>query len=147
MSKENVEVVRRVMDVGQEGIHTDDLRRAMDDLVTTGLVSPACEWRGGGRGGDAVVGMGDEIGPEGIVEFVRTWKEDFSDFTVEIEDIIEADENRVVVLQRHTGTGKASGAPVDLRTAFICTLDAGQVVRIAIFLDPHKALEAAGLSE
>jgi ketosteroid isomerase-like protein len=145
MSKENVEIVRRVMELGQEGIRTDDLRRTMDDLVTTGLVSPTCEWRGGVRGGDAVVGVGDEVGPEGIVEFVRTWKEDFSNFTVEIEDIIDADGDRVVVIQRHTGTGKASGAPVDLRTAFICTLDAGQVVRIAIFLDPRKALEAAGL--
>jgi ketosteroid isomerase-like protein len=81
------------------------------------------------------------------VEFIRTWTEDFSDFTLEVEDVIEADENRVVVIQRQSGTGKASGAPVDLRTASIFTLGAGQVVRIAIFLDPAKALQAAGLRE
>jgi ketosteroid isomerase-like protein len=147
MSQENVEVVRRLVALTQEGLRTDDLRGAMDESVAAGLISPTCEWRGGRRGGDAVVGVGDEVGPERIVEFIRTWTEDFSDFTLEVEDVIEADENRVVVIQRQSGTGKASGAPVDLRTASIFTLGAGQVVRIAIFLDPAKALQAAGLRE
>src|SRR5919198_1503687 len=102
--------------------------------VAAGLMSPDCEWRGGPRGGDAVVGVGDEVGSEGIVGFVRTWTEDFSNFAIEVEDIIEADKNRIVVIQRHIGTGKASGAPVDMHTAQIFTLDARQVVRIAIFL-------------
>jgi ketosteroid isomerase-like protein len=147
MSQENVEVVRRLMALTQDAVGTGDLRRAADEAVAAGLMSPTCEWRGGRGGGDAVVGVGDEVGPEGIAEFIETWTEDFSDFAIEVEDIIEADENRVVMIQRQTGTGKASGAPVDLRTASIMTLDAGQVVRIAIFLNPAKALEAAGLSE
>jgi ketosteroid isomerase-like protein len=147
MSQENVEVARRLTALTQEGVRSGDLGRAMDEAVAAGLISPTCEWRGGPRGGDAVVGVGDEVGPEGIVEFIRTWTEDFSDFAIEVEDIVEADENRVVVIQRQTGTGKASGAPVDLRTASILTFDAGQVVLIAIFLNPGKAVEAAGLSE
>jgi ketosteroid isomerase-like protein len=147
MSQENVEIVRRLVAMGQEGIQSGDLARALDEAVASGLISPTCEWRAGPRGGSAVVGIGDEVGPEGIVEFIRTWTEDFSDFTVEVEDVIDAHENQVVVIQRQRGTGKASGAPVNLRTAYIFRVEARQVVRIGVFLDPTKALEAAGLSE
>ena len=147
MSQENVEAVRRLAVLMQEGFRAGDLRPAIDEAVAAGLISSACELRGGRRGGDAVVGVGDEVGPKGIVAFLQTWTEDFADFSVETEDIIEADENRVVVLQHQIGTGKASGAAVDLHTASICAFDAGRVVRIAVFLDPGKALQAAGLSE
>ena len=147
MSQENVAVVRRLMALGQEGIQRGELGRAADEAVAAGLMSPNCEWRGGPGRGAAVVGVGNEVGPKGIENFVRTWIEDFSEFTLEVEEVIEADENRVVVIQRQTGTGKASGAPVDMRTASIFTLDAGQVVRIAVFIDPAKALEAAGLRD
>ena len=147
MSRENVEIVRRLIAMGQEGIQSGDVDRALDEAVAAGLMSPDCEWRGGARGGASVVGVGNEVGSKGIGEFLRTWIEDFSDYTLEVEEVIEADENRVVAIQRQGGTGKASGAPVDLRTGSIYTLRAGQVVRIAIFLDPAKALQAAGLSE
>jgi ketosteroid isomerase-like protein len=81
-----------------------------------------------------------------MVEFMRTWAEDFSDFAFEVEEVIDAGENRVVAIQRQVGTGKASGAPVEMRTATILRLESQRVVRIDIFLDPAKALEAAGVS-
>jgi ketosteroid isomerase-like protein len=142
-----MEIVRRVLDLTQEGIRRGDLGRAMEEGLAAGLISPNCEWRGGPRGGAAVVGVGDEVGPEGIIEFIRTWTEDFSDYALEIEDVIDAGENRVVVITRQIGIGKASGVPVEMHTASIFRLDSRQVVRIDIFLDPDKALEVAGLRE
>jgi ketosteroid isomerase-like protein len=147
MSQENVEIVRRVLELGQEGIRRHDVGRAIDEGVATGLIASNFEWRGGGRGGAAVVGVGDEVGREGIVEFMRTWTEDFSDFAIENEEVIDAGENGVVVIQRQIGTGKASGAPVEMHAAMIFRLHSRQVVRVDIFLDPAKALEAAGLRE
>jgi ketosteroid isomerase-like protein len=147
MSQENVEVVRRVLELGQEGIRRHDVGRAIDEGVAAGLISSNFEWRGGGRGGAAVVGVGDEVGREGIVEFMRTWTEDFSDFAVEVEEVIDAGNNRVVAIQRQVGIGKASGAPVEMHAAMVFRLDSRQVVRVDVFLDPAKALKAAGLSE
>ena len=67
MSQENVEIVRRVLELSQEGIRRRDFGRAIDEGVAAGLISSNLEWRGGGRGGAAVVGVGDEAGREGIV--------------------------------------------------------------------------------
>jgi ketosteroid isomerase-like protein len=147
MSEENVEIVRRVSELVQEGVRRHDVGGAIDEGVATGLIPPNCEVRGGRRGGAAVVGVGDEVGRDGMVEFMRTWTEDFSDFSFDVEQTIDAGENRVVVIQRQVGTGKASGVPVEMHTATIFRLDSRQVVRVDLFLDPAKALEAAGLRE
>jgi hypothetical protein len=45
------------------------------------------------------------------------------------------------------GSRISFSAPVEMRTATIFRLDPRQVVRIDIFLDPAKALEAAGLQD
>ena len=145
MSEENVEIVRRVSDLIQEGVRRHDVRTAIDEGIAAGLVSPDCEVRGGGGG--AVVGLGDEIGREGMVDFMRTWAEDFSYFDFEVEEVIDAGENGVVAIQRQAATGRASGAPVEMHTATIFRLESRQVVRIEIFVDPAEALEAAGLRE
>jgi hypothetical protein len=70
MSQENVEIVRRLMALAQEGTQSGDLAPAFDEAVSAGLMSPNCEWRGGpGRGG-SVVGVGNEVGAKGIEDFV-----------------------------------------------------------------------------
>jgi ketosteroid isomerase-like protein len=46
-----------------------------------------------------------------------------------------------------TGTGKASGAAVTMRSADVYTLAGGKVVRHVGYPDVSLALEAAGLSE
>jgi ketosteroid isomerase-like protein len=147
MSQENVEIVRRFSDLFQEGVRRHDVRTAIDEGIAAGLISPDCEVRGGRRGGAAVVGLGDEVGREGMVDFMRTWAEDFSDFALEVEEVIDAGENGVVAIQRQAATGRTSGAPVEMHTATIFRLESRQVVRIDIFVNPAEALEAAGLRE
>jgi ketosteroid isomerase-like protein len=147
MSQANVEIVRRVSDLIQEGVRRHDVRTAIDEGIDAGLISPDCEVRGGRRGGASVVGLGDEVGREGMVDFMRTWAEDFSDFAFEVEEVIDAGENAVVAIQRQAATGRASGAPVEMHTATIFRLETRQVVRIEIFVNPAEALEAAGLRQ
>ena len=78
---------------------------------------------------------------------MRTWTEDFEDFSIELERVIDAGDDRVVGLFRQTATGKGSGAPVELHTGLVYELEDGRIIRMRNFLDPAEALEAAGLQE
>ena len=147
MSQENVEVVRRAFELVQEGLRRSDLGAAFDQLVLEGIVASNFEWRAGMRGGVGVAGMGNVGGREGFVELLTTWTEDFDDYEQETEAIIDADNDRVVAITRNHGTGKGSGASVELRTAQVFTFEAGRIARIDVFLKPEAALKAAGLSE
>ena len=46
-----------------------------------------------------------------------------------------------------TGRGRASGAPVELTLAGVCSFRDGTIVRIRNYADQAEALEAAGLRE
>jgi len=84
-------------------------------------------------------------GREGWLEFMRTWTEDF-EWSIEIEEAMDAGDGRVVVNTRQRAVGRASGVPVELLMGAIWTVKAGQVVSAENFLDPADALAAAGLS-
>ena len=85
-------------------------------------------------------------GREGWLEFMQTWTEDF-DWSIEIEDAIDAGEGRVVVNTRQRAVGKTSGVPVELVMGAIWTVEGDQVKSVENFLDPAEAFEAAGLSD
>jgi ketosteroid isomerase-like protein len=147
MSQENVETVRRAVEIFAEAVRQGDPGAGFDKCVREGIVASDLDWRAGVRGGVGVAGIDDFAGRDGFIEFMRRWTEDFDDFAVEPERIIDASDDRVVLITRQHGTGKASGAPVHLRTGAIYTLDAHRIVRVELFLQPSDALHAAGLSE
>ena len=147
MSEENVEIVRRAFEVLEEGVRTRDPGAAFDKCVAQGLINSDLEVMGGRRGGTGVAGLDDVAGREGYVEFLRTFTEDFEDYAAENEQIIDAGNDRVVVITSAQGTGKESRVPVEMRNGMVFTLEAGCVVRITLFIKPDDALEAAGLSE
>jgi ketosteroid isomerase-like protein len=99
------------------------------------------------RGGVGVAGIDDVVGRQGWIEFMRSWSEDFDEFTIEAEEIIDAGDDRVVVISRNRGTGRASGAPVEAHFGAVYTLKAGRITRGDVFVKPTHALRAAGLSE
>jgi ketosteroid isomerase-like protein len=78
---------------------------------------------------------------------MRTWTEDFEDWSSRIERLIDAGDNRVVALTHQSATGKGSGVPVDLHHGSVFELKDGLVIRMRIYGDAKEALEAAGLSE
>jgi ketosteroid isomerase-like protein len=145
MSQENVEIVRRVLGIAQQGI--DDPAAAFERCVREGLVASNVEWRAGGRGGMAVAGLDDVAGRQGYLNFVRVWTEDFDDLSLEVEEIIDAGGDRVVAIASFSGAGQGSRASVEIRTALACRLEAGRVVRVTPFINPEHALRDLGLSE
>jgi ketosteroid isomerase-like protein len=139
MSQENVEIVRRGFEALKAGLDRGDPGAAFD----TGVYASEVEWilPPGGAGFRDVY-----VGRDGFLEFMRTWTEDF-DWSIELEGLIDAGDDRVVGLFHQTATGKGSGVPVELHMGLVYDLQDGQVVRMRNYLDPKEALEAAGLSK
>jgi ketosteroid isomerase-like protein len=65
----------------------------------------------------------------------------------DVESIRAAGDDRVLALVRAHAVESESGIEVEARVAHLITLRGGQLVRIEIYTDRAKALEAAGLSE
>jgi ketosteroid isomerase-like protein len=139
MSQENVEVVRRLFEVFRKGMERGDLGAWFDseDLADD------FEW----ITPPGVPGLGTYRGREGFLEFMRIWTEDFEDWSVELERLIDAGDDRVVGLFHQRGIGKGSGVPVELHQALVYELERGRVIRMRNYIDPAEALEAAGLRE
>jgi ketosteroid isomerase-like protein len=147
MSRENVEIVRRALDITGEALRRGDPGAAFDECVREGLIASDLAWRAGFRGGVGVAGIRDFVGREGFVDFVRTWTEDFDDFAVEADEIIDTDTDRVVAIARHHGIGKVSRAPVEIQVGVVYKLAARRIVQVELFLDPSHALQVAGVGE
>jgi ketosteroid isomerase-like protein len=139
MSRENLEIARRVFEAFQSGMERGEPGAGYD----TGLVAPDAEWvmPPGGAGFEDVY-----VGRQGFLDFMKIWTEDF-DWSIELERLVDAGENRVVGVFRQRATGKGSGVPVELHMGVIYELQGGQVVRMRNYLHPAEALEAAGLQE
>jgi ketosteroid isomerase-like protein len=86
-------------------------------------------------------------GREEIFEFLRTWTEQFDDWSFQVDRLIDAGDDRVVVLLHQSGTGKGSGVPVEWNSGVVYELRDGRVVRATNYSTLAEALEAAGLSE
>ena len=73
-----------------------------------------------------------------------TWTEDF-EWSIDLERLIDAGDDRVVAMFHQHATGKASGATVELHMALLYELENRRVIRMRNFLDRAEALEAVGL--
>ena len=107
--------------------------------VVTMLVLLALIWGCAGR---------DVAAPRGIeqVRHVILDRMGTLDFDQQTEDLIDADD-KVVVLVRWVGRGKASGAQGEISMAMVWTVQEQAITRIEFFLDRAQALEAVGLRE
>jgi ketosteroid isomerase-like protein len=101
---------------------------------------------------DAVVDMSNfEIWPEhsiyegheGLKEFLGSWLEPWDRYEHHLETLLDAGEEVVAIL--HV-TGVASGAAVEATFGHVWAVIDGAVVRVTMYSEPAKALEAAGLS-
>ena len=131
MSRENVEVVRRSFEAWQR-----------DDLETwLSCQDPAIEWDVAVR---QVEGAGSVYrGVEGTRE---GWAA-FRDFQVELRELRDVDEQRVLVLGDVHYRGPASGIELESPLAEIFTVRDGKIVQIVDYFTYEEALEAVGLRE
>jgi ketosteroid isomerase-like protein len=132
MSEQNVEVVRRI---SEKIVASPEAVRELyhpDYESDTTDIAP-----------DFVVIRGFDS----FVEALRSYFETFEDFYIEIEEVIHADEERVVT-DVHDG-GRLRGSDFEVRNHrfHVFTFRDGKVVRFSSHLDKNGALEAAGLSE
>ena len=85
-------------------------------------------------------------GLDGVVEYVRTWLEPFSEYHVENLDYVEAG-GCVLVPSRQWGVGAGSGARVEIELTTLYELRDGRIVRIHQYDTTDEALQAAGRRE
>jgi ketosteroid isomerase-like protein len=86
-------------------------------------------------------------GHEGLREYLRAVNEAFEDYRPEVEDFLEVGD-KVVTLAIEHGRGRDSGAEVrSERTAHVWTMREGTAVRLDLYIDRDRALEALGLQE
>ena len=84
-------------------------------------------------------------GREGVRDYFATLGEAFDDVRVEIEEITDAGEDRLVVVVRVTGRGKGSGANVEQRNGQVWRFADGRIARIDSYLNPTDAFDAAAV--
>jgi ketosteroid isomerase-like protein len=136
MSRENVEVVRRVFDAAA--------RRDAEAVLA--LYDPAVEWDNSRLPEASVIGGPFTRGHEGVRSLFREWSEAWQSFEDDCEELIDAGEHVVSVVTRR-GRGRASGADTTARRGGVWTLRDAKIVRVVWFASPEEALEAVGLSE
>jgi ketosteroid isomerase-like protein len=134
MSRENMEVVRRIWEAAE---HRDD------DAVLA-LYHPEIVWESHYVG--PMERSGVHHGHAGVRQFFRDWLESFGNYEAHAETFTEAGD-KAVVGYRVSGRGRGSGAEVEMTRWNVYELTSGLVKHVEIFDTEAAALEAAGQPE
>jgi ketosteroid isomerase-like protein len=135
MSQENIEVVRRVTDV----MDAEGFKAALPVFLKA--AHSDVEWREDPAWPGSGIYRGVEQVRQVILDRMGTL-----DFDQQTEDLIDVDD-KVLLLVRWVGRGKASGAQGEISMAMVWTVRDQAITRLEFFLDRAEALEAVGLSE
>jgi ketosteroid isomerase-like protein len=126
MSAENVELVRRIYDAwDREESARDFLAEDVEYVNPSYAVEPGIR-----RGRSSF----------------RLVRETYEDFTIHIEQIVDAGGDDVLVLAHYTASGRGSGVPLEGEHGYVWTVRNGQAVRFQWFQSHSEAYEAAGVS-
>lgn len=133
MSEGNVETVRAAIDAANRG----DWQEAFKDGA------PGFELDLRGPSPDFGVLRGFEASRKALLQYWET----FEDFHVEIEEVIHADEERVITGVRDSARLSGSDSEISNRIFQVWTFRDGKIVRLSLHTDRNRALEAAGLED
>ena len=139
MSRENVEIVRRVYDAAA--------RR--DAGAVFELYDPEVELDDSRLHIVGGVGAGSDVyrGHDGLRRFFRQWHEAWENIDYDFDELIDAPEEKVIAVVTRRGRGRASGAEVEVPLALVWTVRDGRVLRVVWFPSLDEALEAVGQRE
>jgi ketosteroid isomerase-like protein len=137
MSQENVEIVRRMLELNRSGPPEQTL-----DVVLS-LTDPAVVF----RSRITAVEGAEYRGHEGLRRYTADLTDSFREWRNEPEEIVEVSPDAVLVDNRFQGVGRESGMEVELRSAIVFVLADGKCVRCLSYPTRAEALEAAGLEE
>jgi ketosteroid isomerase-like protein len=132
MSQENVEIVRRWIDVWNRGDWAG-FAAVHDPNV---VVLPPDGWP------DGEVSRGRKAWTRQVIRIKDSWEAD----RIEPDQLHDTG-SHVVMHNRWTTTGKDSGIDFEAQFWVVFTFSTGAIMRIEFFLDRTRALEAVGLSE
>ena len=133
MSRENVEVVRAMWAPYARGDFEASLGAYAEDTV----------WDDTRYRPDGAV----HLGRDALVDLVRTWRAAWEDYDIEVEEVLDAGDDRVAVVLLETGRGKGGGVEVTNRWGQVMTVRGGQIVHTMVYRAPEEALEAVGLRD
>jgi ketosteroid isomerase-like protein len=128
MSRENVEIFRRLVEAVNRG-DVEEVLRCMDPAIEFIPKRAAVQ--------------GVYHGHEGVREYLGDTAENFDVFQVNNEEIRDLGD-RVVAFDTLRIRGKESGVEVAVPTAIVATFRDGKIARFEDFGERSKALEAAG---
>jgi ketosteroid isomerase-like protein len=131
MSQENVEIVRRSLEIWSSG-DIEGLIETMHSEVRFDL-------------SERVFNPGVYEGHDGFRRFLQAIDEVWEDFRIEPLEFIDAGEDKVVVSYLVRGRGKGSGVDAELPSTSVYTLRRGKLIAARMYREHRKALEAAGL--
>ena len=75
------------------------------------------------------------------------WTEPYDDWSMAVDEVLDAGGDRVVTLLRQRGRIRGSDAEVEMRYGMVYTVESGKIRRMQMYVTPEEAIEAAGLSE
>jgi ketosteroid isomerase-like protein len=133
MTAENVDIVRRAL--------TAAWRKPHPDLETVNALYHPEHLFESNWGAEKEI----YLGARGFRQVTADMDASWEDWTQEIEEVIDAGADQVVVAVRLVGRAKRSGAPVDSPWAMVVKLDRGQIVSSRSFVRLEDAFTAAGL--
>jgi ketosteroid isomerase-like protein len=84
-------------------------------------------------------------GHQGIVEALEDWPSQWDEFEVELVEVIDLDEERLISVTHHRM--KAREIEVEQKVTYLYTIRNGLGTRMEMFLSREAALQAAGISE
>ena len=132
MSEQNVEVVRRVYEGVSARLETP-----------RELFDPDYEFDNTELWPD----IAEVLGYEAAEKAMREYWETFEAYQVEIEEVMYADDGRVVNAVRDGGRMRGTDAEWWNRFVHVWSFRDGRIVRLSVHTDRGRALEAAGLRE
>ena len=136
MSRENVEIIRRVYEAAARGDSRDVLALYDPTVEVDSRRVPLTQMIGGNI----------LSGHEGLRVFFRERAEALDAAEDTCEELIDAGDEVVSVVTVR-GRGRTSGIGVETRMAGVWTIRDGRVVRVVWFPSREEALEAVGLRE
>jgi ketosteroid isomerase-like protein len=134
MSQENVEIVRELYE------RFDETHQPVAEML-----APDFAWDM-----STFVGWPEDpvyYGADGMARFLATWLENFEDWEVRLERLLDAGNDDVVAFVWQRARSTESGVAVEMSLAQIWTVRDGLAARMQMYADRAEALEAAGLSE
>jgi ketosteroid isomerase-like protein len=142
MSRENVELVRGLqpppdLDLVQAFGSDGQLLQALEPFVHEDVVV----------GGEMLGPRSDKVGLAGLQAEWAEWLEPWETYRTEIQDVIDAGDDSVLVLTRDSGRRTGMTIEVSILGAAVYTVRDSKIASVRFYPDREAAREAAGLPE